>query len=227
MNRRAAFDSPEYRARHTLVRSDTGERIHLRTVDGPPQVREEDDGTAVVYGLGLKWDVPALVWGEWEQFSRGAFADTLKEHDQFHLIEHNYGDIPLARTGVNMTIAEGDEGLDYEARLNVAESARAREYVAAVRAGLLDKSSIGFSWENDFEYSTDYEKDGISGLYTYTLVRRLYEISGVKWPAHESSELGARAGRTPPEETRALAPPGEIRKTRILIDSMLHEEVAA
>ena len=159
---------------------------------GTPQVRQEDDGYATVFGYGLKWDAPAKIWGEWEQFRRGSFAETLQEHDQFLLIEHDYSAVPLARTGEYMAFSEDDVGLRYEAKRVAGESRRAAAFVDAVRRGILDKASIGFSWNNDYEYDSDYSDE--DGLVTYTRVRRLYEVSGVKWPAHESSELEARAG---------------------------------
>ena len=82
-------------------------------------------------------------------------------------------------------------GLRYEAKVSM-ENPQGVAFVDAVRRGLLDKASIGFSWNNDYEYDSDYNDE--DGLVTYTRIKRLYEVSGVKWPAHESSELEARAG---------------------------------
>ena len=188
---RSAFAESDYRKRHALTRRD-GALMHVRAAPSM-EARQEKDGDDydVVYGLGLKWDTPALVYGEWEQFRKGAFATTLRDHDQFLLVEHNYDEVPLSRTGEYMEMWEGDTGLNYEARV-ARVNPRGLAFVDAVTRGLMDKASIGFGWTTDYEYDSDFELDGSTGLYTYTDVKRLYEVSGVKWPAHESSELGAR-----------------------------------
>lgn len=216
MLRRNLLEDPGYIRRFTYKRSD-GSLIHVRQTPEPPRVRQEDDdGFVEIYGMGLKWDTPSQIWRrEWEQFARGAFARTLEEHDQFYLVEHNYDEVPLARTGEYMTITEGDVGLDYVARLNVRANQRAAAFVDAVRRGLMDKASIGFSWDNSYELDRDFG-DEDDYLVTYTDVERLYEISGVKWPAHESSELGAR-NRNPSRGTV----PQDFRYSPVGVDALL------
>lgn len=188
--KRSAFKDPGYIRQHTLKRSD-GSRMHVRSMAEPFKVtrQEDEDGFVTIAGYGLKWDTPAELWGEYEQFRRGAFADTLREHVQFFLVEHDYSGIPHARTPDYMTITEDAVGLRFEARL----STRNPESVAlidAVERGLLDKTSIGFSWRNDYEaIETEIDGEEVT-LFTFTRIDRLYEISAVKWPVHESSELG-------------------------------------
>lgn len=200
---RSIFDEPRYLERHTRENK-AGARVHYRSIGLPIEVRQDEgDGIRTVEGYGLKWDTPAKIYGTWEQFRRGAFADTLASDEQYLLLEHNYDMIPYAFTGEDLEIVEDDDGLFFRAPLNVGDSQQAREFVLAIDEGRLRKCSIGFGWGASYEYDADYD-DG-SGLITYTK-SKLYEISGVKWPVHESSELtvqqNSRAARRMLDEAR-------------------------
>ena len=197
----AYYSTPEYRRSHVRTRKDGSDMhvrsfgLELRQVPG-----EDDDGFVTLAGYGLKWDTPSQIYGEWEQFRRGAFAETLAEHRQYFLIEHNYDDIPLARTPDYMTVEEDDTGLRFEVRMSMVNP-QAVAFVDAVARALIDKTSIGFSWNNDYEYDSEYGNG--EGLVTYTRVSRLIEISGVKFPVHDSSEIAALSRPAPGDKVEA------------------------
>ena len=180
-----------YKENWVRTRSD-GTEIHIRTFDAPLSIRqdEEDENLVTLVGYGLKWNTPAEFWGEYEQFAKGCFADTLRDHEQFQLVEHNYDTIPYARTGVNFTLTEDDTGLKTEAVLSRADAHQA-SLIYAVENGILTKQSIGFSWRNEYNVTNIFVDGEEYSLFTYTKVNRLYESSAVKWPVHESSEIAA------------------------------------
>lgn len=89
-----------------------------------------------------------------ETIKRGAFSKTLSEMPDVQLLI-NHRDLPIARTGRNMTLSEDDQGLRVEARLNP-DLPKVQELALTARDGLVDQMSFAFrvtrqSWDDDYE----------------------------------------------------------------------------
>ena len=187
------------------------ERDEMKTRDRYPyhQVRERRDGKLIqhrrmpgtlkfrqlgesqefeVEGYGLRWDAVADLGWFTESFQKGAFAETLE--DVRFKIGHDYSRVALARSPRTMEVTEDDEGLYFRATLDL-RNTDAMGLAVAIERGDVDKASIGFSYETDYEFTAGDEGAGTKDHYTITRVEKLYEISAVDFPAHESSDLGA------------------------------------
>ena len=157
------------------------------------EIRQLEDADEFgVQGYGLKWDTVANIGWFTESFRKGAFKDTLE--DVRFLIGHNYGMVALARSPTSWQISEDDVGLRFEGNIDIANNIDARNLASAMTRGDIDKMSIGFSGLK-YEYTEGYEDDNgnwVRPHYDIISVKKLWEISAVNWPAHESSELEAK-----------------------------------
>ena len=154
-----------------------------------PTLRQLDDNEYEFSGYGLEWDVVAEIGWFTESFRKGAFKDTLD--DVRFLLGHDYTRPALARSPNTMTVEEDDTGPRYGGSLDL-RSPDAMSLAVAMSRGDIDKASIGFSGI-DYEFTEGDEEEGIKDHYDVISVRRLWEISAVNFPAHESSSLDPRA----------------------------------
>ena len=84
---------------------------------------------------------------------------------------------------------EGESGLRMSAKLDIESSPRAADYYTAIKRGDIDKMSFMFSVDADEwqDVDTDHPTRTITGI------KRVYEVSGVTFPAYEGTSLSARA----------------------------------
>ena len=156
-----------------------------------PTLRQLDDNEYEFSGYGLEWDVVADIGWFTESFRKGAFSETLD--DVRFMLGHDYSRPALARSPKTFQVDEDDAGLFYRGTLDL-RSPDAMALAVAMNRGDIDKASIGFSGIT-YEFTEgDYYDDGDKkDHYDIIKVRRLWEISGVNFPAHESSSLVPRA----------------------------------
>lgn len=118
-----------------------------------------------------------------EVIEPGAFAKTLKNHDQRAFWNHN-SDIILGRThNRTLKLWEDDRGLGTE--IKPPETNLVRDMVMApIERGDVDQMSFGFSIVREARAENE------DGSVTYTLKEvRLYEVSPVAIPAYPDTEI--------------------------------------
>ena len=123
-----------------------------------------------------------------ESFRQGAFLDSL---DEVRLkVGHDHRALALARSPGTMDVSEDDEGLAFEARLDLRSQRHFDALPIAIERGDVDGMSIGF-WPIE-EVVTRKEDEPAH----YEVTRaELLEISAVDFPAYESSFVEARDDR--------------------------------
>ena len=197
-----------YPALGVMERSGAPDGVLLRAAPVPELVRqlEGEAETFAIRGYGLEWDVVADLGWFTESFERGAFVDTL---DEVRLkIGHDYGRVALGFSPDTLTVREDDRGLYYESDLDM-RSPEHRTLAVALERRDVRNASIGFSGMT-YEF-TEGDDDEVPH-YNITKVRRLWEISAVDFPAHESSDMRPRD---------ALVPASALTRTRLYSESLI------
>jgi HK97 family phage prohead protease len=87
-----------------------------------------------------------------------------------------------------MKLIVDDEGLGFEAKLDIENSPKARDFYSAIKRGDIDKMSFMFVIEKDEWTDLDSEKP-TRRIMDISVV---FELSGVTFPAYESTEISAR-----------------------------------
>lgn len=118
----------------------------------------------------------------YERFARGCF-DGCDMSDIIYQYDHT-GKV-LARSGNGSLIVEPDEnGLFVAADLGRTEAAR--DHYADIKAGMVTKMSWRFR-------AGEYYYEPKTRTIVHTKVRKIYDVSGVSFPANENTEINARA----------------------------------
>ena len=175
-----------YRYAPAVKREDGVRVAHVRTLPVSLELRQSGGAYALV-GYGLKWGVIADLGWFTESFEKGAFSHTL---DGVRLLANHEG-LPMARSPGTMQVTEDDVGPRFEATLDM-DNPQSAEVASAVGRGDLDKMSIAFTMNYDDDSVTYSELPDGRMHYVIHKVDRLWEVSAVPWPAHESSELAPR-----------------------------------
>jgi HK97 family phage prohead protease len=139
-----------------------------------------------IVGYAWTWKAPAVKFGEKVYAERGAFADAIAKvesgkpmplyWDHGHASMFSAGRHPIGRV---TALREDRIGLRFEA--DIIDTEDARNTAAALRAGLVSGSSIGFNMDES-KYNADPEK----AERRLTSVA-LSEISVVNFPAHRGT----------------------------------------
>lgn len=135
------------------------------------------------------------LWGDTfhERIQKGALTKTLNDgHDIFALHNHNWNEV-LGRTAANLTLTDGEEGLDFELKPN--NTTAGRDALENVRSGLISGCSIGFRIvDQDWE-----ERDGV--FFRTINEMELLEITLTPIPAYTATRAEVRS-LTPNMKTR-------------------------
>jgi HK97 family phage prohead protease len=133
---------------------------------------------ADISGYAIQWNQPAVIAGLFEErFGRGAFDESIKEHDIAALWSHDTSR-PLARVGNGTLALRSDSiGLWYSITPNP-DSSIGQEATALVGRGDVNEVSVGFRSEQE---EWDDRGDLPKRLITQA---RLYELSLVLWGAY-------------------------------------------
>lgn len=118
-----------------------------------------------------------------EIIAPGAFANALKDADVRLLYNHDTASV-LARTGVNLELAEDDMGLRMWARVDMSDPDVAR-VASKLEQGLVDAASFGFTVKED-------SWDDRSGYPIRTIreIDTLFEVTICAWPAYPATRVG-------------------------------------
>lgn len=128
-----------------------------------------------------------------EVIDRGAFDDEDALRDVVLFVNHNFEQIPLARSRRNngnstMTLKVDDVGLAIRAKLDVENNSDARTLYSAVERE--DISGMSFA----FRVSDEEWQDLGSDMPTRRIkkIARVFEVSAVAFPAYEQTDIFAR-----------------------------------
>ena len=187
------------------------------------EARTEDDGTFVVEGYASTTDAPYAVrdhLGEYtETMARGSFGKSLNEKDDVRWLVNHEG-IALARTASGtldlreITKPEddpqgrGQTGLWTSARLD-AKSPLAQTVRSAIERGDMSQMSFAFQATRQ-EWNEDYTQRTV-------LETRLFDVSGVTYPANPSTSVSVAPRAAEPEavEVPTLEPVADDEADRI------------
>lgn len=143
-----------------------------------------DDGY-VVEGYATTFNDPYEMWcGEYEQVDSRAF-DGADMSDVIFQFDH--AGMVMARQRNNTLQLEVDEhGL--HVRADLGGSQQGRDLHEAIKAGLVDRMSWGFTVAED-----GWEYDRNTRTATITKVGKVYDVSAVSIPANDGTEISARS----------------------------------
>lgn len=154
----------------------------------PVEVRQEEgDTNPKVEGYAAVFNEETNI-GDYfrELFVPGAFRDAVKDDDVVFLVDHD--GLPLARTrSGTLKLKEDKRGLRISAELDAADP-DVQRLVPKMKRGDLDKMSIAF-------VPTRQEWIDEEGAIPLRKIHeaRLFDVSVVKFPAYEGTEIGLRA----------------------------------
>jgi len=150
-----------------------------------------DDGTMIIEGYPIVYDVYAYIWGFREIIHKGAATKALKTADEMVLWDHESGQPMARRSNGTLETKEDEKGVFI--RADVSKTVWGRNGHEAIRNGVIDKMSFAFDVERDGEkWSTD-EIEGAK-VETREILEflTLYDYSPVSYPAYEDTSVQAR-----------------------------------
>lgn len=176
-----------------------------RALPGIVEIRERDDGGAIIRGMAAVYDkLSENLGGFREVIAPGAFEDT-DVSDVRGLFNHD-SNFVLGRTkSETLRLTRTREGLEYE--IDVPNTQTVRDLVLEpIKRGDVDQSSFGFiiGRGND---TWDENEDGVL-IRTIHRIRELFDVSPVTFPAYPDTSVGARSRDAFLEERERLAEQG-------------------
>jgi HK97 family phage prohead protease len=199
-----------------LPRAARATKIGREERRGSLELREDAaGGGSTVFGYASKFDSPYTVtdmFGEYEEvIHRGAFDRTIREQDVRLFVDHE--GLALARSSVNLRLAEDQTGLYYEAALDPTVTV-VSDLTKLMRAGIMRESSFAFQPVRQ-EWNADYTRRDIYEA-------KLYDVSVVSIPANPAASAGVRKALEAGEPIelelalRALFTTAELREGKVL-----------
>lgn len=155
------------------------------------EIRSTDDEEGVIRGRAIVFEKTTDLGMFYEVIDRGALKNAnLKD---VRLCLNHDTSFVYARSRNNnknstMKLIVDDEGLGFEAKLDIKNSPKARDFYSAIKRGDIDKMSFMFTIDKEEWKDLDTEKP----------TRRImdigivFELSGVTFPAYEATEISAR-----------------------------------
>lgn len=155
----------------------------------------DSDGEKIIEGHAAVFEQRTDIGGcFFEVIDRGAFEDENSLRDVALFVNHNFEQIPLARSRRNngnstMTLKVDDVGLAIRAKLDVENNLDAKALWSAVRRNDIQGMSFAFR-VGDEEW-----QDMNSEMPTRRIkkISRVFEVSAVAFPAYEQTDISARA----------------------------------
>ena len=163
---------------------------------------QENERGAMITGRPVVYDSRTnLGWFD-EIIQKGALIGT-DLRDVRLLVNHDFSMIPLARSRRNngnstMTLFVDDDGLGFEAFVDIENNARAKELYSAVQRG--DISGMSFAFIIDSQTWDDLESDHPTR--TINKIASIVELSACTFPAYEATEIYARSDSDALESAR-------------------------
>lgn len=152
------------------------------------EIREEE-GKRTLTGYAVKWEMKshAMGWRQFkEQFKRGAFTDSLTNHDQLALWSHDTSKV-LGRTkNGTLRLFEDEIGLRFE--LDLPNTTLGNDAYETIKRGDVDGVSFGFNM-----LKQEWDENDVENITRTILKAKLLEISPVAFPAYPDSQVQARS----------------------------------
>ena len=170
-----------------------------RQFDAEMSTREDgsdEAGTRTVEGHAAVFNERTLIgsrrFGFVEQIARGAFDDVLG--DDVRYLE-NHGGMPFARTkSGTLRLSINDRGLFQSADFDT-RNQQAMDHFSAIDRGDMDQMSFAFTILDDDVRQLPEDDPDFPGMVERTInkIGRLYDVSGVTYPAYEGADIGVRS----------------------------------
>lgn len=145
----------------------------------------QEEGSYVVEGYATTFDDPYELYpGEYEVIDRRAL-EGADMSDVIFQLNHEGTVMARLRNG-SMALMCDEHGIHVRADLGGSQAGR--DLYEAIKSGLIDRMSWGFSVPPD-----GWEWDGATNTATVTRVSKVYDVSAVSIPANEGTEIHARS----------------------------------
>lgn len=169
------------------------------------EVRSDAATEAIeVNGHAAVWDKTAWIgpskYGFSERFLKGAFKESINGGADVRFLFNHNPDAVLARTkSGTLTLAEDGTGL--AVRANVAPTTDGRNLAILLERGDVDQMSVAMQVLEDHWEEVE---GGDGGVYELrTIIRaKLFDVSGVTYPAYEETDLALRTAADHARELR-------------------------
>ena len=152
------------------------------------EIREEDAGTKIVFGLAAPYERQTDLGYFKETFARGAFKKGIDERrDAFALFHHNFQNV-LGRTGAGtLTLEDRADGVHYE--LDMPDTALGRDLLVSIRRRDIEGVSVSWPYDSvkdEWDHSVDPPERRITEA-------ELVEMSITAIPAYTDTSLAERS----------------------------------
>lgn len=176
--------------------------VDMHTVDGG-----DDERSYVVEGYATTFDVPYDFCDGTKECIRSDALDGADMSDVIFQLNHEGPVMARMRNGT-LSLDRDSHGLHVMADLS--GSQYGRDLYEAIRSGLIDRMSWGFTIDED-----GWEWDRETRTSTITKVSKVFDVSAVSLPADEDTEIHARSyldGVIEAEERESLRRDEDRRK---------------
>jgi len=175
------------------------------TVTRAPDAAPVFAGHAAVYNMRTAIGNP-LTWGWKEEVAPGTFDKSLAEFDQRFLVDHDTSMIVARKSAGDLRLSSDVTGVAVDADLDVLVSYIA-DFARNVEMRRITGMSIGFQVVRDeWTCETVETTDGDSAEIDVRRIveAKLFEVSGVTFPAYEETDAGLRSASVQVRELRGL-----------------------
>tara|TARA_R110000787_G_scaffold26337_1_gene73674 strand:- start:1951 stop:2727 length:777 start_codon:yes stop_codon:yes gene_type:complete len=170
--------------------------IVKRAYDSASEIRTGETETLTVGGHAAVFNQRTLIgseeFGFIEKIGPDSFTDRLE--DDVRYLENHDG-VTMARTkNGTLSLSVDPIGLDVRANLNPG-MVRAQDHYAAVERGDIDQMSFAFTIEEDVIVRLGPDDAEFPDMLERTILKvgRLYDVSGVTFPAYDGADVGVRS----------------------------------
>lgn len=158
------------------------------------ELHESEDGVRTVVGYAVKWNTLSQKLGYWrrfrEQFTKGAFSNSLANFDQRALWSHDTNQV-LGRTkNGTLRLTEDDIGLRFE--IDLPNSPMGDNAYESIKRGDVDGVSFGFRQKVE-----EWDEQDPDNIIRTVKEADLFEISPTGFPAYSNSEVAVRSEQDP------------------------------
>lgn len=155
------------------------------------EIRSTDDEKGVIEGRAIIFESVTDLGEFYEVIDRNALKNAnLKDvrlclnHDTSYVYARSRNN----NENSTMKLILDDKGLGFRAKLDIENSPKARDFYSAIKRGDIDKMSFMFTIDLDEWSDLDKEKP----TRRIKEIGVVFELSGVTFPAYESTEISAR-----------------------------------
>lgn len=163
------------------------EKRHLTT--NSVEIRESEDGKRMLAGYAVKWGMRShkMGWRSFrEQFSKGAFTESLTNDNQLALWAHDTTKVLGNTKSGTLRLYEDDVGLRFE--LDLGNTTLANDAYETIKRGDIDGVSFGFRM-----IKQEWDENDQENIVRTIHKAKLMEISPVAFPAYPDSQVSARS----------------------------------